>query len=453
MGDVPSSVLEALVATARRARDIDDRDRAKLRIVLGDAIAVAALAADTPAARSARAYAAAAASGPATAFGVASRVPVEAAVLANAAQIHALLLDDAHSATMTHPGTVVIPVVLALAEERDASAAEVERAVSVGYEVMTAAAAPAAELTAARGFRNVTLFGAFGAAAAAAELLGLDDDRLAAALAIAAGSAGGTLQAFRVGSPEWRTQVGIAAQNGLTAARLAASLDPAQLPVPRDALDGAASVYTVLAGREEDWVRRMPPPARRLHEITHKAHATCGANQVPIGALTAILRAEPIAVDDVERVDIALGRAGYAYPGTEDTGPFTEEGTLLSRPLAIAATLLAGGGPLGAATLRDALADPRLDAVVARVHSRPVDESELAIPQDARVDVTLRDGTVRSAALADVDPRELAPDWPATRRRLETALPTTGTAVADVLERVPAGSARDLLATIHGDPR
>src|SRR5690606_5739004 len=115
-------------------------------------------------------------------------------------------------------------------------------------------------------------------------------------LLTAFGTAGGTLQAFRAGSPDWRFQPGLAARNGLAAARIAAALDPALLPFPVDALDGPEGVYATLVGEVVDWRQAIASGGSALTEISHKAHATCGANQIPVGAMSAILAAGAIAV-------------------------------------------------------------------------------------------------------------------------------------------------------------
>ena len=179
--------------------------------------------------------------------------------------------------------------------------------------------------------------------------------------------AGGTLQAFRAGSPEWRFQPGLAAQAGLSAARLAANLDPSCLPFPADALEGPFGLYATLAGESDGRREEIPASPAALLAVSHKAHATCGANQIPVGALAALLRDPAVSVATIERIDVELSQGSFDYPGCEDYGPFVPGATFLSRPLALAATVLAGPGPLRAATLEAALDDARLPEVAGRV--------------------------------------------------------------------------------------
>lgn len=447
--DVDSSTVAGLLyERARAAGRLGELGCERVRVVLGGAVAVAYEAADSPTARTVENLVSTGSPGRATVIGHSPAVSVETAVLANAALIHALLLDDAHAGTMTHPAAVVIPVALALAEELDAPGTAIAAAIAAGYETLVGFAAPVAHATAAKGFRNTLMFGAAGAAAAAATLLGLDRERFMAAVLIASDSAGGTLQAFRAGSPEWRFQPGITAQAGLSAARLAAALDPALLPFPPASIEAPNGVYETLAGRLVDWRDPMGEQRTALQDTSHKVHATCGANQVVVGALDKILR-DGVEVADITRIDVGVSQSSYVYPGCEDYGPFSEQTTYLSRPLAVVATALAGGGPLRAHQIQAALSDPRLDDLLARVHSHIIPAHQLRGPQDATVEVTLRDGSVRRAGIDEVDPRDLDPDWDAIQRRLRAAAPRSAPQVIAAIEQLPVTSARQLTAPLR----
>jgi hypothetical protein len=192
----------------------------------------------------------------------------------------------------------------------------------------------------------------------------------------------------------------------------------------------------------------VPAAPGALRAVSHKLHATCGANQVPVAAL-ARLMASGIRVDDIVRIDVHLSQASFDYPGCEDHGPFREGATFLSRPFALAATAIAGGGPLGEAQTRAALRDPRLDGLARRVRAHVVPDAELAGPQDAWVEVLLADATVRRAGADDLDARELQPDWPAIADRLRAGRPELGSRLITALERMPAGEIADLTAPLR----
>ena len=93
---------------------------------------------------------------------------------------HSLDFDDTHAAGTLHPGAPVIPAALAAAQMTNASGATTLAAIIAGYEVIcrVALALPAGEHY-ERGFHPTATCGAFGAAAAAARVFGLDAEGVA----------------------------------------------------------------------------------------------------------------------------------------------------------------------------------------------------------------------------------------------------------------------------------
>src|SRR5690606_1702589 len=128
-----------------------------------------------------------------------------------------------------------------------------------------------------------------------------------------------------------------------------------------DSIESPRGLYATLTETEVDWrtaVEATDSPV--LRHVTHKQHATCGANQVPVEALCELLRRVNPRFADIVGVEVALAPTALAYPGTEDRGPFTGDGVYMSRPLALAAVALHGEGPLTRSVLDDALEDDRL---------------------------------------------------------------------------------------------
>ena len=80
-------------------------------------------------------------------------------------------LDDIHWPTLTHPGSVVWPVVLGIAAVAPTPGVEVARAASAGYD-MTAAVADVIAASGVTGIHRTSVAGHAGAAIAAALLLG-----------------------------------------------------------------------------------------------------------------------------------------------------------------------------------------------------------------------------------------------------------------------------------------
>lgn len=145
------------------------------------------------------------------------------AALVNGTSAHAFELDDYHNAKL-HPGAVVVPAALAVAEQLQSSGEQLLAAIAVGYEVMIRSSL-ALEPSAARlrGWHLTGVCGPFGAAAACAVLMGLDEERTAWALGLA-GTQGAGLWAFNAdGTMSKRLHAGKAAHSGVLAAELSAT--------------------------------------------------------------------------------------------------------------------------------------------------------------------------------------------------------------------------------------
>jgi 2-methylcitrate dehydratase PrpD len=116
------------------------------------------------------------------------------AVAYEAVLAHLDEFDGVHAAGAVAPSAVVVPAALAVAAQEHCTGRELLDAVLIGIEVVVEAGlrfgGPALY---ARRWWPTALFGALGAAAATARLLGLDEDRTRQSLALAAAELGGPL--------------------------------------------------------------------------------------------------------------------------------------------------------------------------------------------------------------------------------------------------------------------
>ena len=155
------------------------------------------------------------AGGPCTVIGSVSSAGPEAAALANGTLAHALIFDDLHRQAKLHPGVAVIPAALAAAEHVNADGVRLLTAVAAGYEAVarTGIAIGMAAHRAA-GWRATATCGSFGAAAAAASVLGADANVMHDAVAFAAAQASGNWAFAAGGGMELYLAAGTAARNG-----------------------------------------------------------------------------------------------------------------------------------------------------------------------------------------------------------------------------------------------
>jgi 2-methylcitrate dehydratase PrpD len=103
----------------------------------------------------------------------------------NCTAASALDLDDGHRMAMGHPGAVVIPAALAIAETAEATGREFLAAIVAGYEVAVRASVARVPWYKDRMYSS-GIWGVFGAAAAAGKLLGFDEATLQSAIGSAA---------------------------------------------------------------------------------------------------------------------------------------------------------------------------------------------------------------------------------------------------------------------------
>ena len=141
------------------------------------------------------------------------------ATLCNAYACHVLDFDDTHYDLILHGNTPVVPPVLALAEWLGRSGRDVITAYVAGYETAARIGRAAWPDHHSQGWHVTGTLGTFGAAAAAAKLLGLGGDQLLYALGTAGAQAAG-LQANR-GTMAKSLNAAKAAMNGLLGALLA----------------------------------------------------------------------------------------------------------------------------------------------------------------------------------------------------------------------------------------
>ncbi|MDI6754339.1 MAG: MmgE/PrpD family protein [Thermodesulfobacteriota bacterium] len=141
------------------------------------------------------------------------------AALANGTFGHALDYDDINRSMRGHPTVPVLPAALAMGEELGASGRKVLEAFLIGVEVETKLGAGINPHLFEGGWHPTAILGAMGAAAASAKLLKLSLEKVCFTLGIAASLASGLRQNF--GSMTKPLHAGHAAQNGVTAAKLA----------------------------------------------------------------------------------------------------------------------------------------------------------------------------------------------------------------------------------------
>ena len=298
------------------------------------------------------------------------RATVRAAALINGSAAHTVEVDDIFRDGIYHPGAPTMAAALALAQARGASGEAFLRALIVGYEISTRIAAAMGRAH-YKYWHNTGTIGCFGAASAAAELLGLDARRFAHALATAATFSAGLQQAFRMDSMSKPLHAGRAAEAGVTAALAASEGVTGSL----DVLEGEAGFGRAM-GADPDWERALATLGEdfRVARMTFKNHACCGHVFAAIDGALALQQQMRVSAPDIERVRVATYKAAlevahYEAPRTPAEARFSLKYTVASA-LAHGSVRLAAFEParLEDETTRelmrriDVAVDPALDA-------------------------------------------------------------------------------------------
>src|SRR6202142_3026774 len=398
----PLSVRMASAIAAKRDSDISAAAREKLKVCLLDFLSCAFEAHGLPWARQAQGLATAGA-GRCSIVGTSLNVPAGDAVFANSVAGHGLGREDMHTGSGGHPGIVVLPPLLALAQERRVDGRSFATAAIIGYEAggRIGRALVTPEFT--RTFRPTSFTGPLAAAAACSRLLGLDEAATASALSLAANFVGGQNQWPHTGADEVFFEAGVAARNGLTAAQLATLGAYGS----EKALDGEAGLLTAYRPDHRAPEVRLFDGEPEIMSVFFKPVPVCNFAQTPCLAAVALAKDKRFDPSEIVSVDVSASRAAKAYPGCDYPGPFAR---VLQPKMSIhyaGASALLRGSVDEASYLK--LDDPALLALAAKVTVKAGDDFTAAFPakQGAEVTVRLRDGRVLSHRLQDVIPADL----------------------------------------------
>jgi|GEM_PF-1793211 len=306
------------------------------------------------------------------------------AAFANAVASHADFREDTNSHSSSHPGVVVIPAILAVAEATGGTlpAGRFAEAVIAGYEIIGRIGGAAAIQTTERGFRPPSVYTVFGAALSASMALGLDREAQVNALAIAAQGASGINHPFLAGSDEWFLAPALAARQGGMAALLASEGVRGAATV----LEGEEGVFSAFAGRDDLEVDLGAPgvPEFEIQRTRLKAALTCGWNQSLVYQLAQL----GLTAEQVARVDVRMSAIAAEYPGVDAEPPLgNRSAALLSSGWAASLQLVRGSLDHSG---YDVLDDPELVEVARRVH---VTTDHALRGYATALDVTLTDGS------------------------------------------------------------
>jgi 2-methylcitrate dehydratase PrpD len=319
------------------------------------------------------------------------RTAVSQAVLVSATAGHGFELDDIHAAAHLHPGSLTVPVALALSEWRGAGdGRRFIAAVVAGYEAGLRVGLAATGSHFLRGYHFQGTCGVFAAAATAASVLGLDASAAQHALGIAGSQAAG-LMAAQEGAMAKRLHAGRAAQSGVYAGLLAArgfTGIPNVLEAPYggflSAFTDTAEPEALTAGLGEAW---------RILEMGYKPYASAASTHTAIDTLSSIMKAHALTADDIASIELHCSTMAHRHCAW----PYVPQGvTSAQMSLYYTLALMAHDGEVMTEQFDEArLADPALIEIMKRISIEidpAYDAGGDATRHESRMRVITRDG-------------------------------------------------------------
>ncbi len=436
-GSSSMTIAERLARFAARASfdDLSEAAREQLKIRVLDALACAIGALDGEPVRLVRAQVEEFdGSGPCSLIG-GGAAPPDRAALYNSALVRYLDFNDSYLTKdeTCHPSDN-LGAVLAAAEYAGASGRDFLAALALAYQVQCRLSDVAPVRDA--GFDHVTQ-GAYAVAAGSARALGLDPAHTAHAIAIA-GTAFNALRVTRTGPlSHWK---GLAYPNVAGAVTRTTFLARRGITGPLEVFEGEKGFMDAVAGYFElNW--ETEDLERVTQTILKKYNAEIHSQSV-LEAVLELRAREHLSAADVERLELDVFDVAYRIIGGGEEGDKTvvrtKEQADHSLPFLVAVALL--DGEVMPEQYRPArIRSDDVQALLLRVAVRPDEGFSRRFPAEmpCRVRVTLRDGRVLIAELADY------PGFLTRGRTWEAAL--------EKLERLSApyttSSLRDRIAT------
>lgn len=267
----------------------------------------------------------------ATLVGDGRRSTVEGAAWANAVMSKHVGMDDSHR-TAGHVASELVPIVLAVGEDRNLSGEDVIVAMAAGYDVFDAIQRPVEDWQRERGMDHKSQVGTLASAVTAAVAMDLSREDIGNALALAMDMASGTEQyVYDAGECDTKDLLsGYAARNGIQAAKMA----DFGFRGPPGALDGEYGYFHAFGpGYDPSYLDRLGEGCA-LANTGFKPHAGCRRVHACVDATQQIMENDPPDLNAITRIEVdtyedaitpsfrvnmepeTVGQAGFSLPVT-----------------------------------------------------------------------------------------------------------------------------------------
>ncbi len=293
--------IGGFIAQTSRIADEPACERSRLAIL--DTLGCALLGRDSPEAEAALAAVRPWGQGNAQVIGRSETLPAPWAAFVNATAAHSLDFDDWDDPSLTHTTAILLPAILAVADDRPAGIPELLDAHIVGVEVLLRLGEALNPSHYWSGWHATSTIGAIGAAAAVARFLQFDQERATLALSIASSLAGGLVSQF--GTMTKPAHAGFAAKAGV----LAAAMAKAGFTAEPSVVDGPVSLRSTMSSApaesfEAPFSKLGDPWAIVEHGLHIKFYPSCGGTHRVIEAAIRLHDLHSLASEEIESIEI-----------------------------------------------------------------------------------------------------------------------------------------------------
>ena len=311
-----------------------------------------------------------------------SRFSPAGAAFCNSMAASSLDFDDGHRVARGHPGSAIVPAVLARASLAHYSTAQILGAIAIGYEVAVASAA-AQQHDRAQTYQSGRWAG-LGVVSACGYLAGLERDQLANALAVA-GVWAPNQQAN--GSSGFANQTGNWAKEGIPISTMQALM---ALDLSRTGFTGPIDLLDYPSHYDFGYPIDLNLAPKLILDTYFKRYACCRYIHPALDAYSALGDIEPA---DIARIDVAT--FGWVLRLANKLTPDNLVDVQFSLPFCLAILILHGPQALSPLS-QPVLDDDRIPALAAQIHLVVDPSIDDRFPAEtlASVRVTLRSGLI-----------------------------------------------------------
>ncbi|MFE6168593.1 MmgE/PrpD family protein [Viridibacillus arvi] len=312
--------------------------------------------------------------------------------LLNGAASHIIELDDIHKASIVHAATVVMPAAIAVAEWKRLSGKDIITAIVAGYEVayrIGETVSPSHYYY----FHNTATCGTFGATAAVAKLLKLNENQIVDALGSAGTQAAGLWEFIEDGAMSKQLHPGKAAMHGVLSCLLAQK----GFTGAKKILEGSRGFFEAMS--EQHDVSKMTEgfgDSFKIIENSFKIHASCRHTHHVMDLLVEYHKGHNVNLKEIKKIVISTYKV--ALDITDNPSPETIYAAKFSIQFCAALALITGSGGYHAFT-EQILHDPTIRAIVEKIEVQVDEKVDAAYPKEwgTNVSIHFNDGSIYKA--------------------------------------------------------